>query len=67
MKKSILDLGKILTKEKQKQINGGKGRCSTTFVCDSMTICSDGDKCAYIFSDGEITYGTVQNEICCQQ
>lgn len=43
MKKSILELGKVLTKNEQKHVSGGLeasgsgSRCTMTYVCDGIT------------------------------
>lgn len=46
MKKSLLSLGKVLTKNAQKQINGGFSQdCPTVdFICDNVSCC-------YLFRD----------------
>ncbi|CAL2103747.1 hypothetical protein [Tenacibaculum sp. 190130A14a] len=39
MKKSILNLGKSLNKNEQKQIAGGKRRCETVSDCPPNNCC----------------------------
>ena len=67
MKKSILNLGKILNKAEQKQINGGMGlvlvSCHNLFLC--QYDCSEGEVCAIPGRPGNHIFGTIQNGLCC--
>ncbi|WP_428742086.1 hypothetical protein [Tenacibaculum sp.] len=66
MKKSILNLGKVLEKTEQKQINGGlrpSFLCSSNFFC--ALDCQEGDVCAVPDGTGGVYRGTIKNGQCC--
>ena len=65
MKKSVLqNLGKILNKQEQKEVNGGRrGFCFGLFFC--AFDCADGDRCAVPNGSGGANMGTIVNGQCC--
>lgn len=68
MKKSLLNLGKALSKSEQKEIHGGIGgfdvcRCSSNYVLEGNSFeCSYEPKGGF---PGARCYGRVQNNMCC--
>lgn len=71
MKKSILNLGKVLDKTEQKNIKGGK---AIGTICKSGTCYSNnwvssgilnGDVCAVLFGFGSHCRGIINNGQCC--
>ncbi len=75
MKKSILNLGKSLTKLDQKKINGGMGTfcaCSTRYRIEGIFTKPDGSigyECSYNASGnlfpGARCLGVLQGSVCC--
>ncbi|MFD0992171.1 hypothetical protein [Tenacibaculum geojense] len=69
MKKSILNLGKALSKSEQQQLTGGRMSlqlCSGPFYFCGVNDCyEDGARCAFRSPSGEIVRGTVKNRVCC--
>ena len=68
MKKSLLNLGTVLSKTQQKKIQGGIGNseicgCSSNYVLEGNSFeCSYEPKGGF---PGSRCYGSVQNGLCC--
>ncbi len=79
MKKSILSLGKVLSKTEQKEISGGMFgsfdacSCSSNYIVEWVD--SRGEVCSYVASGtsggdpfpGGRCLGRVQNDLCCPE
>ncbi|WP_299163258.1 hypothetical protein [uncultured Tenacibaculum sp.] len=54
MKKSILNIGKVLAKTEQKSINGGISQCDAYNHCSGSDFCCSGGGCKRIGASGVI-------------